>query len=195
MLKTDKEKGHIDLSLRRVSLSTKINKNNELKQEQKAERLLEQLAKILNIDKKIIFQEIGDKIIKEYGVLAPFLKELSTNPKLIKDIDIKKEYEKELVSLVKERIKPQSIKKDARIELKSFEKDGITRIKQTLKEIKNFYEKNDYDAKLTYLSAPFYRLSIISSDFKKAEKELKDIEKESQKIFQKNKIEGNFLND
>lgn len=195
VLRIDQERNHIDLSLRRVSLSVKINKNQELKQEQKAEKLLEQLAKILKIEKESIFKEIGDKIIKEYEALAPFLRELSTNPELIKELNINKKHEEALIKLVKERIKPPTVKKEIRLELKSFEEDGITRIKKALKDIKSFYTKKNYDAQISYLSAPYYRLSITSTDFKEAEKIAEDIEKETQKIMHKNKLEGNFIDD
>lgn len=192
VLRIDRNRGHIDLSLRRVSLSVKINKTQELKQEQKAEKLLEQLAKILKIDKQLVFKEIGDKIIKEYEALAPFLRELSTNPKLIKELNLDKKYETELTKIVKERIKPPTVKKEIKIQLKSSAKDGITKIKSVLKDLKEFNAKKKYDTKISYLNAPNYRLSITSTDFQKLEKQLKDIEKEADRLIQKNKLEGTF---
>jgi len=43
VLRINKDRGHIDLSLRRVSLGQKKNKEEEYKQEQKAEKLIEVL--------------------------------------------------------------------------------------------------------------------------------------------------------
>src|SRR3989338_11129087 len=48
VLKIHKEKGHIDLSLRRVNQSQRIRKNTEYKQEIRAEKILENVAKELN---------------------------------------------------------------------------------------------------------------------------------------------------
>ena len=49
ILNINKEKGYVDLSLRRVNQAQKIHKNNEYKQEQKAEKILQYLSKKLEI--------------------------------------------------------------------------------------------------------------------------------------------------
>lgn len=49
VLRIDRQKGHIDLSLRRVNPSARSKKLNEYKQEEKAEKILEQVAKGLTL--------------------------------------------------------------------------------------------------------------------------------------------------
>jgi len=55
VLRINTDRGHIDLSLRRVTEGQKRNKIDELKQEQKAEKILEFVAKDLKIDVKKLF--------------------------------------------------------------------------------------------------------------------------------------------
>src|SRR3990167_8225509 len=52
VLRVDGEKGHIDLSLRRVNEGQKKIKINEIKMEQRAEKIIEFAAKKLSIDFK-----------------------------------------------------------------------------------------------------------------------------------------------
>ena len=56
ILRINKERGHIDLSLRRVNDAQRRNKSNEIKQEQLAEKILEFVAK--NFDRCIFFYTI-----------------------------------------------------------------------------------------------------------------------------------------
>ena len=57
VLNVNKEKGYIDLSLRRVPLSVKRNKLEERKQEDKAEKILEIVARNLKTDVKEIYEK------------------------------------------------------------------------------------------------------------------------------------------
>src|SRR3989344_5557116 len=70
VLNVNREKGYVDLSLRRVNQAQKISKNNSYKQEQKAEKVLQDLAKKLDTDLKTIYEKIGNKIIEKYETLT-----------------------------------------------------------------------------------------------------------------------------
>src|SRR3989338_3844518 len=70
ILRVDKERNNLGLTLRRVTQSQRINKNTEYKQEQKAEKILEILAKQsgTKLDKKIeklLLELIREKIKKK----------------------------------------------------------------------------------------------------------------------------------
>ena len=62
VLRIDKEKGHIDLSLRRVSESQKRMKADSIKQQQIAEKMIEFVAKELKVDSGKLVNEINEKI-------------------------------------------------------------------------------------------------------------------------------------
>ena len=66
VLRVHQDKGHIDLSLRRVNDSQRRNKVNEMKHEQKAESIIEYVAKQNKIDFKKLYNKIADKLLKDY---------------------------------------------------------------------------------------------------------------------------------
>ncbi len=66
VLRINMERGHIDLSLRRVSEGQRREKVNEMKQEQKAEKIIEFVARDLKITKDELFEKIQENIFKNY---------------------------------------------------------------------------------------------------------------------------------
>ena len=69
ILRVDKEKGHVDLSLRRVTDMQRKAKNNEIKQEQLAEKIVEQVAKKLKKNLHVFYDDITSKVFNKYPSL------------------------------------------------------------------------------------------------------------------------------
>ena len=61
----------IDLSLRRVGTGIMLNKLKGYKQEEKAEKLIENIGKEFNYDLKKIYSEFGNNAIEKYGGIVP----------------------------------------------------------------------------------------------------------------------------
>src|SRR3989338_10823554 len=61
VLRIDSERGHIDLSLRRVSEIEKKNKLEEIKQEQKAEKVIEMVSKAAGRKMDEVYEIITSK--------------------------------------------------------------------------------------------------------------------------------------
>jgi len=193
VLNVNKEKGYIDLSLRRVPLSVRRNKIEESKQEDKAEKILEIVANNLKEDIKEIHEKVGYKVVEEHGTLNDFLQEISIgNTKVIKDLKIPEKYVKELIKVVKEKIKIPEIKISSELTLKSYSSEGIEKIKEVLNNIKEIAKNEKYDVKVTYLGAPRYMLTVKSSDFKSAEKMLENLSKNTMKTIESTGCEGEF---
>ena len=172
VLKTNKERNHIDLSLRRVSVSMRKKKNTEHKQEQKAEKILEIVAKKLKTDLKEIYQKIGNQIIKEYGLLHSFFQEVAINGEnILKEIDTPKEISETLLEVIKEKVKPAKFKITSTITLESYKPDGVDVIKKTLTKVKSL----KHDMQITYVGAPKYKITVSGYDHKLIEKAMKEI--------------------
>ncbi len=162
------QQGNIDLSLRRVPLTLSISKMNEFKQEEKAEKLLEQVGKELKMDLRKVYDEIGFKAIAKYGGLYPFLQAIVDQGKIVVD-DLKPNAKLgELIfNVVKEKIKPIEVSVSGILNLKSFNSNGVEDVTNILSKAK------DSKVKVSYLGAPKYKLEIISKDYKTAENLLK----------------------
>lgn len=175
VLKIDQKKGHVDLSLRRVSASMKKKKNEDYKQEQKAEKLLEQIGKQLNLTLEDIYKKIGYKLIEEYTSLNIGFQEILQNPEILKKLCADEKIASLLYSTLKEKIKPIEIKISKTLLLTNSNSDGIERIKSLLVKAKELAKNKNYNFSIKYMGSPYYKLDLISDDYKKAESYLKEI--------------------
>lgn len=175
VLRVDKEKSHVDLSLRRVSMSLRNRKIEEFKQEIKAEKLLENVAFQMKVKLPEVFKQIGFKLIEKYDLLfLGFLDIAANGEKAIKDLQIDPKYANVLLELIKERIKPPEFEVHEKIVLRSFSPEGIDDIKMVLKAGQDFAKKKKIDFSLVYISAPKYRLGIKAPDKVTAINQLKE---------------------
>ncbi|MBU0929932.1 MAG: S1 RNA-binding domain-containing protein [Nanoarchaeota archaeon] len=166
VLRAQDEK-HIDLSLRRVPMNIRIGKINEYKQELKAERMLEHIGKDLNFSIENMYEKVGYKAIEEFGSLGLFFQNILSDNSLLKKMNIDEKISNILIQLIKEKIKIPEVEVSGTLVLQSYKEEGINKIKGILiNEIKD-------DVKISYLSAPRYRISVKSKDYKGAENILK----------------------
>ena len=174
ILRVNKEKNHIDLSLRRVNQAQRINKNTEHKQEQKAEKILEVTGKELKLSLEELYRKVGNKLIEDYGSLYNGFEEISENNDLLKTLNLDKKIEDTLSNFIKERIKKREIKISASLTLSSINSEGIEIIKATLKAL----EDKHANIKIKYIGAPKYQLTLVADNYKIAEKQLMVIQQE-----------------
>lgn len=194
VLGVNKEKGHIDLSLRRVSLFMRKNKITEYEQEQRAEKILETLAKELKTNLEEIYKKIGYKIIDKYGLLNPCFQEVAIKDEsVLADLKLDKKLTKPLVKIIKEKIKPPTVKISASLILKSNAPNGIEIIKQSLKKAIDFAAEKKYQLKLSYTGAPKYRITITATDYKSAEKAIEETANFAISNIKENNGSGEFL--
>jgi len=177
VLRINRERNQVDLSLRRVNQAQRINKNKEYKQEQKSEKILESLAKQNNLSLKDIYRSIGFKIVNQFGSLNNCFQELIKKDSILAPLNLDKKLETSLIKLVKDKVKIKEIKISTTLKLRSSLPDGIEKIKDTLRKINEFSIKEKFGCDILYAGAPNYKISITSQDYKTAEKELDKIVK------------------
>lgn len=188
ILKVDKEKNYIDLSLRRVGSGARATKNNEYKQEQKAEKLLEQTGKKLNLDLKQMYEQAGNMILEEYGSLYNCFQDVVVNGKTVLDnLKINPKIKEELSSTIIEKIKLPEVKIKGNLMLQYFTGDGIEKIKEILINIEEL-SKDKVIVRCNYISAPQYRITVTGPDYKSAEKIFGNIENLVEKLVKKEGI-------
>lgn len=167
VLQINKERGHIDLSLRRVNESQKRNKLNQIKQEQLSEKIIEYAAKQQGESPLTLYNKLTEKIIPKYGTLFAAFEQVTKDGLNLETI-VDKKIAKTLTDAIKARIKPPEVKIDGDLKLTSYDPNGIHEIKETLK----IAVKAGADVR--YLGAGTYHIEVISEDYKTAEKILKN---------------------
>tara|TARA_Y100000310_G_scaffold335652_1_gene418201 strand:+ start:1786 stop:2580 length:795 start_codon:yes stop_codon:yes gene_type:complete len=186
VLKVDPVKKHIDLSLRRVSMSLRNKKNEEFRQEMKAEKLLENIAFQKKVKLPEIYKKIGYKLLDKYDLLFPALLDIAANgAEAVKDLKLDNSYEKILVELVQERISPPEYTIAQFILLQSYSPEGVEHIKSTLAAAEKEGKKGKVNLNIVCISAPKYKIEVTADDKKEASDQvdtiLKVIEKETKK--------------
>ncbi len=175
ILKIDRQKGHIDLSIRRVSTTQKINKTAEWKQELKAEKALDSLGKKLEKNLETMYKELGYKLIDEYGSLNKAFQRFALDPEELEELKLPKKLEQEITDTILEKIKPKKVEVKGILEIETEAPNGIEIIKKTLVKLQKG------EIKIAYISAPKYKVSITASDYKTAEGLLKQLEEDAVK--------------
>ena len=164
VLRVDKERGHIDLSLRRVSLKERKDVMEMYKKDKDALSILNRV-----VDKS----KIGSVILgikAEFQSLSEFLYSARSDANLFRKFGMEKESDK-LVELIKERIKVHKISLRAKLRLFSREEQSLTMIKKAMTIKKP-------GVKITYISAPNYLVTVESTDYKEAKSIMKEVIKD-----------------
>ena len=183
------DKGHIDLSLRRVNEGQKRQKIDSMKQEQKAEKIIEFVAGKLKMDFKKLYEELKPKIIPEYGAFHPCFESVVNEGTSLTDLGIPKKIADELNEVIAQRIKLPEVEIGGRLKLLSYSSEGIEVVRRALKKAE---EIGKTSFKLTYAGGGTYNVSVISPDYKSAEKILSDAVNAAIKAIQKEGGDGSF---
>ncbi|MEK6861370.1 MAG: S1 RNA-binding domain-containing protein, partial [Nanoarchaeota archaeon] len=110
VLRINKERNHIELSLRRVTTSMRIKKNQDLQLELKSEKILEILGKQSKLSLKDMYDKVGYKIIEKYGSLGAFFKEAASgNESVVQSFIADKKLADKFIEIAKTTFKPQEL--------------------------------------------------------------------------------------
>ncbi|MBT6518480.1 translation initiation factor IF-2 subunit alpha [Candidatus Woesearchaeota archaeon] len=169
VLKLDLEKGHIDLSLRRVTEMQKRNKIDSIKQEQKAEKIVEFVANKLKMKFEALYDILGSKIIPDYENIYPCFEEYITDETALTEYNFSKEIMKELDEVIKQRIKPSIKIITGDFNIQSYAPNGVDIIRKVLEDALTITT----DSSIKYVGGGRYGLEVRDEDYKEAEKKLK----------------------
>lgn len=170
VLRINRERGHIDLSLRRVSQVQRRTKVDSLKQEQKAEKIIEFVAKNNKMETMELFNAIKDKVFSQFDSVHECFQAIVDNEFSIKELGLSPKLSKSLEELIRLRIKPPKVEIKGELVLESFLPDGLAVVKECLESVLSKHKNME----IFYLGGGRYSFRITTGDFKSAEKILKE---------------------
>jgi translation initiation factor 2 subunit 1 len=187
VLRINVEKGHIDLSLRRVNENQKRQKLNQIKQEQLAEKIVEHAAKQHLKKPEEIYLALTKELVPKYGGLFPAFEEVSQDRlDLGKFID--KKIAADIAAAIKQRITAKEVTIDGDLTLLSHAPNGIELVKDALKKAEAAAGK----PVIRYKGAGTYHITVTSDDYKTAEKTLKAAVDAALEAAKNNKMQASF---
>ncbi|MDG6920362.1 MAG: translation initiation factor IF-2 subunit alpha [Nitrososphaerota archaeon] len=168
VIRAERSRREVDLSLRQVTNEEKRNKLIEWKQKERAITIMGMVKKKLQLD-DIQFADIAAKMEKEYGSLYEALEVASKKgEKSLSVLEIPGAIAQEIVSAAREKISSPKYEVGAIVEVSSRVPDGIQRIKEALESATT--ASSTAEIRVTYVGAPRYRLRVVADDYKQADK-------------------------
>ncbi|MBU3904808.1 MAG: S1 RNA-binding domain-containing protein [Nanoarchaeota archaeon] len=170
VMRVDYEKGHVNLSLKRINKYDADEKLKEYKREQKADRMLRVFAKRSKIDINKAYEKVGYKLREEFGELFKAFQEAALegeNVLVEKGID-KKDAEV-LTKVAKDQLEAKEQKMKKTVMIKSYAPDGVNMIKKALQEV-----EKKFDVEIRYVSAPEYSITLKTKSAKEGDRILSE---------------------
>lgn len=178
VLRVDEQKGHVDLSLRRVNSAQRKNRMKEWKYAVKFENLLQFLAdEIEDMTLDDAYDQVGFPVLGKFeDEYQETIEELKENGEdIMENIDISENIKETFLKIVNENVKISTVSIIGKLNLIVRTSDGIEIIRNTLKEAMSVIQhKETRKIDINYLGAPTYRIEVISKDYIDAENILAD---------------------
>ncbi|HDZ36196.1 MAG TPA: translation initiation factor IF-2 subunit alpha [Thermococcus sp.] len=176
VIRVDPEKGHIDLSLKRVNQQQRKAKLQEYKRAQKAENLLKMAAEKLGKDFETAWKEVWVPLEEEYGEVYAAFEDAAQNGIDVLEGLISDEWAEALKPIIEAYVEIPTVTIDAEFEITVPKPDGIEIIREALIRARDrANEEKEIDVKFSYQGAPRYRIDITAPDYHKAEEVLESI--------------------
>jgi translation initiation factor 2 subunit 1 len=171
VLRVDRSKGHVDLSLKQVNEHQRREKIQDWKNEQKARKLLEIASEKLDMTIDSCYEEFAFDLMDKYGSLYRSFEECAINPKVLEEDGFKGDWIDAVVGVAIDNIAPPFVKVSGYLDITCPLPDGIVHIRNALLEA----EKSENSKLMVqYVGAPQYRIKVIAPDYKTAEEDLKN---------------------
>lgn len=173
VLRINRQRGEVDLSLRRVTGREKAEKMLQWKRDKKAEAILRSGAEKLSADENTL-NNIRDTIVQQYDSVYDALEQsISQGEETFTKLGLSPDWSKVLTENAKLKIKIKRTTLTGIIELTSIKPDGIVGIRAALLNAEKV-KPEGIDIRIYSIGAPKYRLEVVASDYSDAETILKE---------------------
>lgn len=169
VLRVDAEKGHIDLSLRRVTKRERIEKILSWKRERKAETLLKTVAEKTGLSFNEVYEKAGALIEKEYGLYEGFEKVVKEGKAILTKIGVSEELAAVIAEIAEDRMRVPTVKVKGVVELRCMKPEGVKIIKEAFLNAKKAEKSREAKFRFYVIATPKYAIEVMADNYKHAE--------------------------
>lgn len=174
VLRVDPERKHVDLSLRRVAKSERMEKMLSWKRSRKVESILRGASQRVGISPDEIYEKAGVLIEEKFGDVYDGLERVAREGEgVLLKLDVPKDLASVLTEIAKEKIKISMVKVKGILNLATTKPDGVLQIKKTLLSTQNVERPRGAKINVHVVAAPRYRIEVLAQNYKEAEALLK----------------------
>lgn len=163
------QSGHIGLSLKRIDKNQKNERIKEYKLDQRAEKMLELVAKDMGKTLEQAYEEAGYALLENFGSLYKAFKISVQNIDLLIERRIQKKWAESIKDIAEKNIEQKEFEFKAKIIAKTYEPDGISIIKSLMNNIEKM------GLGIRYIAAPEYLVNYKTKHAKKGNKEFEEM--------------------
>ena len=180
VLRVNPKKGHVDASLKRIREDQRTKKIQQWKIELKAEKFLELAAKSLDKDLDTAYDEVGYELMDIFGDIYGAFESSAEE-------GISQEWADAITEVAVKNIQPPEVHISGYVDIKNYNPDGVEVIKKAL------MAAEDENIEVQCVGAPRYRITVTSTDYLVAEKQLKEAAEKAIAIGEEADGSGEFL--
>ncbi|MDG6994924.1 MAG: translation initiation factor IF-2 subunit alpha [Nitrososphaerota archaeon] len=186
VIRVNRGRREIDLSLRQVSGEERKTKIIEVKKSEKAKTIMDALKVRLNLDDASL-RSLQDSITEQYDSLYDAFEDIARRgPKALQKLNLSPQFVEPLETLAHEKIAVPIVEVRGIMDIRVKSPDGIEVIRNALKAAEDI-KSQGVQVKVTYLGTPKYRLTIKAENYKVAEKSLQTSLEKIKTIVEKSK--------
>jgi translation initiation factor 2 subunit 1 len=175
VLHVNLEKGHIDLSLRRVTKRERIEKIKAWKKDRKGEVLLRAVAEKVGLPIHEVYQTAGVKLEETIGLYEGFEKVLKEGIESLTKLDIPEDIAKAFAQVAEERIHIKLVKVRGTLEIRCMKPNGVKCIQEAFIDAKKAQKTKGAKIEFLVIAAPRYSVEVSADNWKRAEELIDEV--------------------
>ncbi len=186
VIRINRNRKEIDLSLRQVSGEERKEKLIEVKESEKARSIVDALKARLSLDDTGV-KKLEDLVLESYDSMYDAFEDIARRgKKAIQKINgLPENYVEPLETIAGEKIAIPIVEVRGLMDIRVKTPDGIEVIRSALKSVEEGRSSSGVHVKTTYLGTPKYRLTVKAENYKVAERALQNATEKIQSAVEK----------